>query len=95
MNLQEIFNSLIAPDDDTDSSITLEFDDKKEYLSLRTMLIRKMSAYKIMCADLGLTEYENKYVQCSFDAETVTGTFKIEDEANSKRIKRSYRVKTL
>lgn len=58
---------------------------KKEYDSLRVMLVRKFVAYKAQCSNIGMETYDDKFLKCVYAAAEQAGVFRLCDTTEHKR----------
>jgi hypothetical protein len=87
-SLQGIFNLVAAGD-----TVELAFGSKKEYDSMRVMLLRKFANHKKLLEDLGGDFAQGKYLACAWNRETLSGSFSICAEQERKR--KSYTLRVL
>ena len=80
-SLQSLFNSLVM-DSETVRVTGLS---KKEYDSLRVMLVRKFVAYKAQCSSIGMETYEDKFLKCVYTAAEQAGVFRLCSTTEHKR----------
>lgn len=91
MDLQTIFNTLVGGK----KTLTLAFNSRKEYDSLRVSLVRKFSAYVALCRDAGIETYDDLYLRAQWDGASKEGTFNLQSKAEAKRLKKEYVVKII
>lgn len=72
-NLQSLFNSIVMDGE----TITVSGLSKKEYESLRVMLVRKFLAYKAQCQSIGMETYDDKFLKCVFRSDSSQATFRL------------------
>lgn len=86
MNLQSVFNQLLLG-----QRVELVMADKKEYDSLRIVLIKKFKKANDGMESIGdYNPYKGMYVSASWNGTTNTATFSIEPTENKRR--KSYTV---
>lgn len=85
-SLQQVFNSIAAGD-----TVRLQHFDKADYDSFVVCIRRKMrTLIKTLDEIGGANPYEGKYIQCTFDRETVSGEYKLADVSNRKTERKNY-----
>jgi len=72
-SLQSLFNSIVM-DGETISVSGLS---KKEYDSLRVMLVRKFLAYKTQCQSIGMETYDEKFMKCTYKVSENLAEFRL------------------
>jgi len=85
--LQEIFNAVVLEE----QTLTVNTS-KREYESLRVALVRKFSNYRTQCQLVGISSYDDRYVQCSFDKAVQEASFRIAWREDSKRTPKDYLI---
>jgi hypothetical protein len=90
-NLQNVFNKITAGEE-----VYLLFATKKSYDSVRVNLLRKFRNLKELYESLGAdSPYDGKFLQCSFEKDTVRGRFVIADGEKRKNIPASEKFQVL
>lgn len=91
MNLQQLFNKIVLESD----AVIMPFADRKDYESLRVMLVRKYQGFAEQCSAVGMTQYDEKFIECTWDKDVCEGTFVFKDKADAKRKRRQYVLKSI
>ena len=87
-SLQAVFNSVL-----TGEKVTLAHFDKADYDSFVVCIRRKLRILVKTLDDIGGTNpYEGKYIQCSFDSESVSGTYNLADVSQRRTVRKDYHV---
>ena len=89
MNLQQLFNKLVIDNE----PVMLPFRDRKEYDSLRVMLVRKYQGFAEQCSAVGMAQYDSQFIECVWDKDVCEGTFVFKDKADAKRKRKEYVLK--
>jgi hypothetical protein len=87
-SLQSLFNQIAAGE-----SIFIQFANKKEYDSMRVMLLRKFAGHKKLLEELGGDFAQGKYLACAWHREASSGSFVVSNDEQRKR--KTYTLKVL
>lgn len=90
MTLQDILNHVL-----TESEPLVLTMAANEYATLRVSLLRKYKTYRELCVDVGMDQYDDKFVMCSYDKDSLLATFKLEHKSQGRRVPRNYMVAKL
>lgn len=79
INLNETYNKILMGE-----VVTIDFFSKSEYDSIRTNLLHKFRKSLERMEALGSDVYAGKYLKCSWNGKTSSGTFQLCDDARKK-----------
>jgi len=75
----------------TGETVKLAHFDKADYDSFVVCIRRKLRVLLKTLDDIGgANPYEGKYIQCTFDRETVSGEYKLADVVNRRTERKNY-----